>query len=215
MRRQNVTSLLVVANLCLLTVYVGGWASGGARGPRPQKAGKSVLKHFAPKHEPIEVTELKIKDKAFKLGEVIKDDPNWLEYLAFEVKNKSDKPITLLQINLDFPETKATGSIMMHQLFIGRDPDFRSTHNNQPLSLKPNESVTVYVGPEYADIKRLIELRQPPVENISEIVIRLGEVRFEDGTRYSGGRVFKRNPDENNPREWVPATGAEATYQNN
>jgi len=215
MRRQKVTVLLVVANLCLLTVYVGGWTSGRTPAPRSQEEGKSVVKHFAPRHEPIEVTGLKIKGRAVKLGEVVKDEPDWLRHLVLEVKNRSDKPIALLQIDLDFPETRATGSVMMHQLFIGWDPDFRSTSGNQPLGLKPGESVHIPLGPEYAGIKRLIELRQPSVENINHVVVRLGEVRFEDGTRYSGGRVFKRGGDENGRPKWIPATGAGAAYQNN
>lgn len=214
MRKRKVTALLLIANLCLLALYLGGWSSGGFRALSAQGDGKSVSKHFAPKNEPIELAELKIKGKAVSLGDTFKGESDWLKNLTLKVKNKSEKPITLLQIDLDFPETSATGSIMMHQLFIGQSPDLGSTRDNQPLLLKPNESVSISLESEFADIKRLIELRQPPVENINRVVIRLGEVVFEDGTRYSGGSIFRRNPDANNPRKWVPVTDAEATHQN-
>lgn len=215
MKKRKVTILLVVANLCLLTLYVSGWKFGKAPVPRLQDGGKTVVKHFAPANEPVEVTEPKIKGRDIKLGDIVKEGSDWLKHLTFKVKNKSDAPITFLQVDLDFPETSATGSVMMHQLFIGQSPDIGSTRNNQALRLNPNESISISLEPEYGNIKRLIELRQPPVENINKVVIRLGEVMFEDGRRYSGGSLFRRNPDPGSPRKWVPVWGAEATRQGN
>ena len=215
MRKRKITTMLFLVNLLLLTLYVSGWSSSGFRAVRSQDNGKAVLKHFAPKNEPVEVTELKIKDRAIGLGETFKGDIEWLKDLAFKVKNKSNKPITFLQIDLDFPETKATGSIMMHQLFIGQSPDITRTRTNSPLHLKPNESLSISLVPEYSGIKKLIELRQPSVENINKVVIRLGEVMFEDETRYSGGSIFKRNSDSSSPRKWVLVPDTEAIPHKN
>lgn len=205
-QNRKITIALIIANICLLTLYVGGWSYSKSRTPRSQGNEKIVEKHFAPKNEPIEITEPKIKAKTIKLGEKFEDESDWLKYLTFKVKNRSDKPITFLQIDLDFPETKTTGSIMMHQLFIGQRPDFRSTLNNPPLYLKPNETIEISLEPEYSAIKRLIELRQPSVENINKLIIRTSEVMFEDSTLYSGGGIFKRNPDATSPQKWILVT---------
>lgn len=206
LQRRKIITALVIANTCLLTIYVGGWSYSKSRILRPQDNKKVVEKHFAPNNEPIEIIEPKIKAKAVKLGEAFEDGSDWLKHNTFKVKNRSNKPITFLQIDLDFPETKATGSIMRHSLFIGRRPDFKSTLNNPPLYLKPSEALEISLEPEYSAIKRLIELRQPPVENINKLVIRTSEVMFEDGTLYFGGSIFKRNPDPNSPHKWVLIT---------
>jgi hypothetical protein len=203
LQKRKITTALIIANMCLLTIFVSGWSYNK---PRLQDNKKVVEKHPAPKNEPIEMTEPKVKAKGVKLGEPFEDESDWLKHLTFKVKNISDKPITFFQIDLDFPETKATGSIMMHQLFIGRRSDFKSTLNNAPLYLKPNEAIEISLEPEYSAIKELIEIRQAPVENINKLVIRTSEVMFEDETLYSGGSIFKRNPDLNNPRKWLRIT---------
>jgi len=200
---KQITMALLIANLCVLTMYVSGWSSSKYPMLRSQDNKKIVEKHFAPKNEPVEIIMPQIKGIAVKLGEAFEEETDWLKQVTFKVKNKSDKPITFFHVDLDFPETKATGNIMMHQLLIGQHPDARSTLKNPPLFLKPNESIEISLEAEYSAIKRLIELRQTPVENISKLVIRLGDVTFADGTVYSGGNIFKRNPDPNSPRKWV------------
>ncbi len=208
--QKRISAALVVANLFVLTLYVGGWSYSSSKVSRIQDNKKVVEKHFALQTDPIEVIQPKIKTKAVKLGEAFEGESDWLEYVIFKVKNKSDKPITFFQIDLDFPETKATGSIMMHQIFAGQRPDFKSTLNNPPLYLKPGETMEISLKSEYNDIKKHIEMRHPSVENINKLVVRTGDVVFEDGTLYSVGSFFKRNPDPNNPRKWVKVTEEQA-----
>lgn len=222
-RSRKITTALIIANICLLTLYVSGWSSTKLRTLRSQDNKKVVEKHFAPKNEPIEITGPKIKAKDIKLGEKFEDESDWLKHLTFKIKNRSDKPITFFHIDLDFPETKATGSIVMHQLLIGQRPDFKSTLNKPPLYLKPNEEIEVSLEPEHdaikrlteLSIKRLIELGQQPIENINRLVIRLGDVTFEDGTVFHNGNIFRRNPDPSNPNKWIKITDTQGTPQNN
>ena len=201
-RNRKITTALIVANICLLTLYVSGWSHG----KRQIAQQKVVEKHFAPKNEPIEIIEPKVKTKDVKLGAGFEDESDWLKHVTFKVRNRSDKAITFLQINLDFPETKATGNIMMRQLFFGQRPDFKFTLDNPPLYLKPNEMMEISLASEYDNIKKLIELRQPPIENINKLTIRTDEIVFEDGTLYTGGAIFKRNPDSTSPRKWILVT---------
>jgi hypothetical protein len=201
LQKRKITTALIIANMCLLTIFVSGWSYSE---PSSQDNRKVVEKHWAPENEPTDITEPRIKARGIKLGETFEDESDWLKHLTFKVKNRSDRPITFFQIDLDFPETKATGNIMMHQLFIGRRSDFTSTRNNPPLYLKPNEAIEISLEPEYNAIKRLIELRGLPVESINKLGIRTSEAMFEDETLYHGGAIFKRNPDLNSPRKWLP-----------
>jgi hypothetical protein len=200
---RKFTTILIVANICLFSLYLSGW-SHAKRQVAPQKE-KAVLRHPGPKNEPIEITEIRAKTKAVKLGEVFEDESDWLKHLTYKVKNRSDKAITFLQIDLDFPETEATaGAIMMHQLFFGQRSDFRSTLNNQPLYIKPNETIEISLERAYDDIKTLIELRHPTVGVINKLTIRTSDVMFEDGALYASGMFYRRNPDPNSPQKWMP-----------
>lgn len=203
LRGRKITILLVVANVFILSLYVTGWSSSKFRSLQPQANKKRVERHFAPKNVPIEIIEPKAKGKAITLGEDFEGESDWLRHLTFKVKNKSNKPITFFHLDLDLPETQATGPVMMHQLFFGQRSDFTATLSNRPLRLEPNGEIEVPLDSEFNSIKKLVEHRQGPVENISKLVIRIGEVMFEDGTLYSGGGIFKPNSDASSPHKWL------------
>ncbi len=212
LRSRKITTALIIANLCLLTLYVSGWTHGSAQIAQQ----KAVLKHFTPSNEPIDVTQIRVKAKAVKLGKEFDDGPDWLKHVTFRIKNKSDKVITFLQIDLDFPETEAVaGAIMMRQLFFGQRPDFKSTLRNPPLYLQPNETMEVSLEKEYGDIKALIELKYPSVENINKLTIRTSDIVFEDGTLYAGGMFFRRNPDPDSPQKWLRIPETQGALKSN
>ena len=193
MGNRRLTTALIIANICLFTLYASGW-SHSKRQVAPQKE-KAVLKHPGPKKEPFEITEIRVKTKALKLGEIFEDESDWLKHVTFKVKNRSDKAITFLQIDLDFPETEATaGAIMMHQLLFGQRPDFRSTLNNPPLYIKPNETIEVSLASEYDDIKTVIELKHPTVVVINKVTIRMSDIYLKMDPLFCRD-VSRRNPD--------------------
>ena len=201
-RSRRITTTLIIANLCFFVLYGSGWTHAKSR--IAQQNEKTVSKHPAPRNEPLEIIDIRTQTKTVKLGEGFEDESDWLKHLTFKVKNKSDKAITFLQIDLDFPETEKTaGAIMMHQIFLGQRPDVKSTLRKPPLYIKPNETIEISLEPIYGDIKTLIELKHPSVEVINKLTIRTGDIMFEDATLYSGGLLHRRNPDPNSPRKWV------------
>jgi hypothetical protein len=199
--QKRTTTVLIVANIFVLALYVGGWSHLTPR--HLQNQGKEIVRQHQAKNEPVEIVDFKIKDKPIKFSEKFEGDSDWLRTISFKVKNKSNKPITWLRVDLTFPETSATGHILLHQLFLGQRADLQSTLSNQPLYLMPNESLEVTLTSQYDQIKRLIEGRQPPIDKITKIEVGLGEVMFDDETLYSGGSIFKRNPNQNSRRKWV------------
>lgn len=152
---------------------------------------------------PVEITEIKVREKAVHLKEKFIEDNDWIKKTAFKLKNKYTKTITFVNINIDFPETETSGIMMQRQLNLGRHPvDGRPT-DPLPLNLTPGESLEVLLAPEFDDIKRMIERRHAPIDVISKILFRIQDIGFDDGTVYAAGAFYKRNPDPNSPRKWI------------
>lgn len=206
LRGRKMTVLLVTANIFILTLFVTGWSSSKFRSLQQDNKKKVEKRHSALKDVPIEIIEPKVKGRAIALGEDFDGDSDWLSHLTFRIRNKSNKPVTFVQLDLDFPETIATGPIMMHRLLIGRRTDLSSTQSNATLHMEPNNEIEISLEPEFKSIKRLIEARQGPMDKINNVMIRIGDVMFEDGTIYSGGGIFKPNPDPTSSQKWILLT---------
>ncbi len=168
-----------------------------------QDQDRVILQAKPHENDPIEITEIKVKDKRVNFGENFAEDDKWLKQATFKIKNKYSKPITYIQINIDFPETASTGVMMQHQFFLGRHPVFDKPTTNTSLQIMPGESLEVSLASEYNEIKKMIERRNSPINNIRKTLIRLSEVGFEDGTIYSGDNIFRRNPDPNGNPKWL------------
>jgi len=115
--------------------------------------------------------------------------------------------ITYARIDIIFPETKSTGPALINQIFLGRrsdqTPELKFTLNHPPLYLLPNQSLDISLTSHYNEMKKLIEGRHSPIDDVNQIRIGLGEAMFVDETLYFGGRIFKRNPDPNGSSKWI------------
>jgi hypothetical protein len=199
MRGRRLAFVLLAANLFLLTLYVTGWSSTvlGQFGPQSKKR---VEKHSSPAKEPIEIFATRIRNTPVALGKEFDSESDWLKDLRFRIRNKSQKPITWIGINLLFPETRMTGPVMVDQLFLGQRPDMKT--KNPPLELKPGEELEVSMETHFDSIKRLVESRGR-LDNVNRVDINVDEVMFADGTLYSGDALWRPNPDTSSPHKWV------------
>lgn len=209
--QKKITIGLAIANIFVLSLYASGWTlkkptTTGAQGNR-----RVVTKLTILKNEPVEISNVKVKGKSVRLGNEFEEEADWLKGVEFKLKNKSDKSITYVVLNVDFPETKDTGTPIMHWLYLGHNPDSESMR--PALYLKPDESINISLAPEFDTIKKTLERREP-IDSIHKIQVSLDQVIFEDNTLYSGGGIFKRNPDPNSPRKWVLMTSPLADPQN-
>ena len=201
---RRITLLLVAANIALPILYLTGVTPASVRGDlNPQKQ-RRVQRVSGPPNEPLEVFEPKLRTTQIAFGQVLEStDVDWIKDLNFKIKNRSNKPITFIHIDVLFPETRAIGPVLVHQLFLGQRSDMSSTLiNNLPLKLLPDKEELVSLEPAYARIKSLIE-HTNKVEDIHDVEIEVYEVMFADDTLWSGGAFWKRNPDTNSSHKWI------------
>jgi len=150
--------------------------------------------------EPVEVIKLEVEKKALKLGEHFSGEEEWLKSLSINIKNVSGKPISYIEVWLDFPETKATGSTMSFPIFYGQRPWIERT-SDEPKLVMPNDIVAIQMSDvTYAALKRFVENRHS-IKNLNKVQLRISFVGFTDGTAWDSGNLIR--PDPNNPKKYI------------
>ncbi|MDX6404310.1 MAG: hypothetical protein QOH70_1765 [Blastocatellia bacterium] len=205
--QRRITIVLVIANLCLLVIYVSAWTK-----PNPQNNKKTVIRPLTLANEPLEITfELNGRPvnatKAVRAEEGIHTeefdgDSDWLRNLTLKVRNKSEKVITYIVLDLTFPQTATNEHprVGLHQVFLGVDPDGKFPR--PALRVAPNESLEIPLATRFKDIKTLVEFSRS-IENVTEMEVRIHQVLFDNGTLFETGTYYRRNSDPNDPRKWI------------
>lgn len=189
--------ILILANLWVAVVYLTGWTN-----PLGQNSRKTVVRPVTLSKEPIEIA-IKHRGALIKANQEFDADADWVTNLVIKITNKSQHPITFIDLDVTFPETRAFlgGKVALHQVMLGLEPE--SKEPRAPLRLLPNDSIEVALSGQIDRIKALMKNKQPSLDSVNQILIRLQQVIFEDGTLYSGGEVYKRNTDPNDSHKWI------------
>jgi len=175
------------------------WASGAQK---TSGIKERVIEKLYLDDSPVVVADLKVSGKIVKFGDKFDEDKDWLRHLSIKVKNNFSKPITFVQLDLDFPETKATGNIMAFPIWFGRNPRARVLFG-EPKTLVPQETADIALSEDdYIKLTTFLEQRHP-IESISKVSIRITEVVFEDGLIWLNGSWVR--PDPSNPNKFIPA----------
>jgi hypothetical protein len=140
-----------------------------------------------------------LKSLAVKDGEQVDD---WLENLEFSLKNTSDKHITYIQFEIQFPDTEVNGPLMVYREFgIGVDPEAGSRsrggalRNDRPLDLEPGTTTIATLSTAHLErIKHFIGLRNFQLTNINTVVVKILGVYVDDGLMWSSGHYYRLNP---------------------
>lgn len=154
------------------------------------------------KNEPIEIVGLKNKKGKFKLGQKIKDDDEWLDGLTVTVANRTSKTISSVVIDVIFhrPENDRTSNDppYVYTLHFSANPFFPEYElRDKSKVIRPGEAVDITVSEEdYRQIKEFLRQAEYPA-SIKRVQLVIKAVGYEDGTIWSGGTTFKRDP--NNP----------------
>jgi hypothetical protein len=196
--KSVITIGLAVASLCGPASYAVAKTNHRVQGSKKTiSSWRTVLVY------PVDIGDFRVNGKSVKADEEFEADADWLGNLTFSLKNKSEKTITFVLVDLTFPETaSATGSpVALHQIMLGLWPDSKAVRT--PIRFGPGETTEVRLADQYEEIKSLLTLTASSIARVTRIVVRLQEVMFEDGTLWSAGTSYKRNPDSNAPQKWI------------
>jgi hypothetical protein len=165
----------------------------GAGGQAPQK----VIEKARTVNEVVQFSEIKVSQKSVEFGKTFDDDDDeWAGKIFLKVKNISEKPIVYVAVNINFPETRATGSMMSFPVMLGQLPGSKFRQFHDPISLPPGESLEIPVRQNYAQMKSFVEERMP-FRNIGKVELEIGFVVFADKTAWAAGGFKRQNA--NNP----------------
>ena len=200
MRKPN----LLIFILGLLVMCLSGWTR-----PPVQSKKKSIIRRVTYFKYPVEMS-FELNGQPLKSTETVagsertnefEADADWLNHLTIKIKNTSGKTITWMLVNLLFPEVTKDGSVAMHQIFLGVDPD--APFPRPELRLAANETFAIPLSAKYDDIRHLVDVvgSGTPIENVSKVEVQYHAALFDDGTRFETGLWYRRDPKD--PHKWI------------
>jgi hypothetical protein len=124
---------------------------------------------------------------------------DWLEYLEFSLKNISDKQITYIHLELQFPDTDLNGPPMVYrQLAIGIPPKPSKNVSlyRKPLALKSGDTLTFTLSDkDLQQIKDFLALGKFQLADTNKVVVQVLYLIFDDGIKWTlGGSYYRPNP---------------------
>ncbi|MGA9995104.1 MAG: hypothetical protein WBP93_06810 [Pyrinomonadaceae bacterium] len=191
--------------VCLLILGVSAFTYKDRFKQENSQAQDKVVEHVSVPNQPVQILNTNLLGKSFKLGEKIDGDDDWLKSLSLKVKNVSNKPITYIGMYYTFPETKASGNMMVFPVRYGQNKRIAIV-TDEPKLLMPGDAVDMALSAaQYAKLKSFIERRHQLI-NIHKIKVELVEIHFEDGTVWNGGNLYRI--DANNPQKLIPLSNS-------
>jgi hypothetical protein len=135
---------------------------------------------------------------------------DWLKDMTIHIYNRTEKKIAWLDMSLAFPETgngrtepqwiynMVAGRVPAVDAFNGRTGEpMRIDPKSVPLSLLPHRVLELHVGDYFNQIEAYVGERMP-LAQITQCVIRMPKVIFDDGMRWSASEGYAV-PDPEHP----------------
>lgn len=164
-----------------------------------------MITKYTWRNEPLEISGIKVKGKLTKLGLKSMEDDDWLKGLIVTVKNTSNKTIVYIELNLEFPSSERSDAEppSVDHLMYGDYPqppgEEVTRHLDQP-PLPPGEKANLTLT-DYDGLRDFL-LQTKKQTSVKELEISINDVVFDDGTKWNGGQIFRR--DSNDPNRWNP-----------
>ena len=178
---------------CLTVIGTSAWAS--SRFVSFNQAEQKVVEYHPMPNQPVELVSVSAAGKEIKFNESFVDDVEWMKNLKFTLKNRSDKPVVYVELYLDFPETRATGNLMMFPLKFGKSKRSRMPLEDPEELLLPGSEATLQFSPnKYSRLKEFLEKRHAISMGLHKITIQVADVEFADATYWFGGSWFRIDP---------------------
>jgi hypothetical protein len=152
------------------------------------------LYSYSPTQMPIEIVSIKLKDRDFRPGEKIKGDDEWLEGLAFKIKNVSDKPISYVEFLLQF---RRPARVVAYSLNYGVDCERgERRRESSPPAIQPGETLELALTKaKYASFLFVLKQGEVPPD-FDTASYFLGAICFENepDLMWGYGNLLRRDP---------------------
>jgi hypothetical protein len=166
-----------------------------------------TLKRASLPDEPVEITEIKVKENRVQFWEQFPADDDWLSGITFTVKNTSERQISHLTLLIEQPISE-TFSLTIP---VGAG-DFNPLGQtvSGPAIAAPGKTVEIRLSEgRYRGFRDAVPT-QYQFTPITQVTIHVQRVVFTDGTMWYKGMLHQRDP--NNPRRWYPAPGEKERF---
>lgn len=189
-----------------LLVLVGLAVSLSMASPSAGKVGRQDERRVEKdkfKNEPIEIVGLKNKKGKFKLNQKIDDDDEWLDGFGVTVVNRTQKTITSVVITIVFHRPGSDNPYndlpFVYTLHFSANPFFPEYQlRDKTKVIRPGESADIVVSDDdYRQNKEFLKQAGYPPD-VKRVDLLIDTVGYEDGTIWSGGSMFKRDPKDPN-----------------
>jgi hypothetical protein len=155
---------------------------------------------------PVSITAVKTKKGFVEVGKKFSDEEDWLRSFTVRVKNTSGKNVSYVSVMVIFPRPKGQeGSEVApfgDSIRYGGDAlSSPSVPGGVPV-IPPDETVDITWSERSYDANLLLLEKLKYPKSLKKVRVYVEEVGFQDGTVWSGGRFFKRDPDD--PKRLIP-----------
>lgn len=172
-----------------------------------QRSDEKVIERKEYPKEPLEFDNLAVKNVKITPSQKVSarslvehgggQIEDWLENLEFSLKNKSDKQVRYILLQLQFPETEVNGPMMAYNVEVGIHPNASGDAliYGKPLALEPGDTFAFTLSAkELKQMKDFLALRKFQLADLNKTIIPIVSVIFDDGKAWSSGRYYKPNP---------------------
>ena len=195
-RSTRFLAAVIVAICAAVSVVAWSLNSHFAQGQGRER----VIEKAFTRNSPVEISEVKVSQKAVEVGKGFDADDDWLNTVFLRIKNSSEKSIVYLEINFNFPETRSTGSMMSYPISFGLRPGSKFPQKHDPIFMMPGDILEVRSDKHYSAMKSFVERRQQ-MKDIRRAELEIGFVIFADKTAWTAGNFYRQDP--NNPDHYI------------
>jgi hypothetical protein len=232
-QRKRLAAAAVLATLVVLS----GWlhwraAAVAAAGLTQSGEDRTVDIERQTRMDPLTITKVMVGDQQIqpgqssgaredKPGTTFQADEDWLKNMSIVLKNRTDKVIAHVEIQLFFPDTgdgSASRPVTAYTIALGQVPDINSftSHgqkippdsSKQPLLLAPGQTLVIRVADYIDGIRDMLEqfpgalVGGSPILQVTRVTIDRLQLFFVDGLRWKNLDGFAV-PDPNRPGRYT------------
>jgi len=154
-------------------------------------------------NDPVRISAIKVGTVNHSFKEQFNESDDWLKKLSVEVENKTNKPITYLELYLTFPETRSTGTEMNFVVYLGNRPGSAAPAKRENLYLAPEGKLTVNMSDRQDWLESFLQPRHS-MSQINKVEMQVGIAVFDDKTAWGGGQFYVEDP--NKSGRYIPVT---------